>query len=150
MIYGRAHVEVKEEQIGGEDANVTYLTVQQGEGKTVGPYSTGFAVRKGDYVAVTVGQRMAFKPAEGGGSEIMLETAFTSCEVLSKQKNVPNSAWSGQSAVTIGGRTYTIPSDVLCYNKLTGQWMTLSQAHAYASSTTMYLHHGAVRAIEVG
>lgn len=51
--------------------------------------------------------------------------------------------------MTVGGRTYTVPSDVLCYNVRTQDWMTLSQAHAYAASSDLYVHNGAVRIIQV-
>ena len=68
---------------------------------------------------------------------------------LTALKDVPNSAWSGSGAVTVGGRTYTVPSDVLCYNVRTQDWMTLSQAHAYAASSDLYVHNGAVRIIQV-
>ena len=52
--------------------------------------------------------------------------------------------------MTVGGRTYTVPSDVLCYNRQTKDWVSLSAAHAYASESTLYIHNGVVRIIEVG
>ena len=147
VIYGRAVV--KNEQIQVEDQNgkapgedgyiPTYRTtstveVQYGAGKTTGPIKAGYAVRTGDYVAVTL--------AKDGKS-------FTSLTMLDKMQNVSNSAWSGKDAVTIGGRSYTVPSDVPCYNADTNTWVTLDQAHAYASTADIYVSGGVVRAIEV-
>ena len=53
------------------------------------------------------------------------------------------------SAVTVGGRTYRVSADVPCYNKDTGTWMTLSEAHAYASVSNLYVKDGTVRVVEV-
>ena len=71
-------------------------------------------------------------------------------ETLDKLSAVPNSAWSGQTAVTVGGRTYTVASDVPCYNSAAKSWMTLSQAHGYANTANLYVSGGVVRVIEVG
>ena len=74
----------------------------------------------------------------------------TRLETLDKLSAVPNSAWSGQTAVTVGGRTYTVASDVPCYNSVAKSWMTLSQAHGYANTANLYVSGGVVRVIEVG
>ena len=42
-----------------------------------------------------------------------------------------------------------LSADVPCYNKDTGTWMTLSEAHAYASVSNLYVKDGTVRVIEV-
>ena len=91
-------------------------------------------MRTGDYVAVTL--------SKDGKS-------ITSLVMLDKMQSVSNSAWSGKDAVTIGGRSYTVPSDVPCYNADTNTWVTLDQAHAYASTADIYVSGGVVRAIEV-
>ena len=39
--------------------------------------------------------------------------------------------------------------DVGCYNRTTKTWMTLDQAHAYASTADLYVRSGVVRIIEV-
>ena len=75
---------------------------------------------------------------------------ITSLETLTKLSNVPNSAWSGKTAVTVGGRTYTVPEDVACYNSAAKSWLTLSQAHGYADTANLYVSDGVVRVIEVG
>lgn len=75
---------------------------------------------------------------------------FASLQRLNKLEAVPNTAWSGQSAVTMDGRTYTIPSDVQCYNKGLHAWVTLEEAHAYANVLDMYESDGIIRIIEVG
>ena len=108
------------------------LEVQYGEGKSVGPYEMSYAVNTGNYVAATV---------KNGH--------FTAVYQLTELRNVSNSAWSGSTAVTVGGRTYRVSADVPCYNKDTGTWMTLSEAHAYASVSNLYVKDGTVRVIEV-
>ena len=66
-------------------------------------------------------------------------------------KEVPNTAWSGKSAITMDGRTYTIPATVSCYNRDLGKWVTLEEAHAYASQLDIYASDdGVVRIIETG
>jgi len=69
---------------------------------------------------------------------------------LNKFENVSNNAWSSTSSVTIGGRSYTVPSDVLCYNKTSEKWASLNEARAFATSSTLYTdQEGYVRAMEV-
>lgn len=108
------------------------IEVEYGNGKSVGPYESGYDAKNGAYVGVTT-----------NGSRI------TGLVELTRLKDVSNNAWSGQGAVTVGGRTYTVPSDVGCYNKTTKTWMTLSQAHAYAGTADLYVRNGVVRIIEV-
>ncbi|MDD3347234.1 S-layer homology domain-containing protein [Oscillibacter sp.] len=124
----------KEEGVNGRYTSRTKLEVDYGSGLSVGPFATGFTARNGDYVAVTLNK-------SGNG--------YASLVTLDKMQGVSNSAWSGQSAVTIGGRTYTVASDVPCYNKDAGTWISLDAAHAYASTANIYVSGGAVRVIEV-
>lgn len=100
----------------------------------VGPFNMKYNVQTGDYVAVTLNRN---------------STGFSSLTKLTELKNVANSAWSGRTAVTVGGRTYTVPADVLCYNRQTKSWVGLSEAHAYASQSSLYVRDGIVRVIEV-
>ena len=65
-------------------------------------------------------------------------------------RQVPNNAWSGRGAVTVNGRTYTVPTNVPCYNKETDAWVTLSEARAYSSDSTLYVYQGQVCFVEVG
>lgn len=74
---------------------------------------------------------------------------ITSLGTLTCLSDVPNSAWSGDGAVTVAGRTYSVPDSVVCYNHTTGSWMTLAAAHAYASKANLYARDGVVRVIEV-
>ena len=46
--------------------------------------------------------------------------------------------------------TYTVPTDVACYNRDSQSWITLDAARAYASQATLYVEDGTVRVIEVG
>lgn len=108
------------------------LEVQYGNGKSVGPYEAGYSVSTGNYVAATV---------KNG--------RFTAVYRLTELRNVSNSAWNGSTAVTVGGQTYRVSAGVLCYNKDTGKWLTLSEAHAYASVSDLYVKDGVVRVIEV-
>ena len=116
------------------------LQVVCGTRETVGPYGIGSGINTGDYVAVTVGTREF---------EDDTEKYFSSVTKLTELRSIPNSAWSGSSAVTVGGRTYRVSADVPCYNKDTGTWMTLSEAHAYASVSNLYVKDGTVRVVEV-
>ena len=74
---------------------------------------------------------------------------ITALVELTRLKDVSNSAWRGEGAVTVAGRTYTVSSDVVCYNKTTKTWMDLDAAHAYAKEADLYVHNGVVRVIEV-
>lgn len=133
IYYGRAVVKTTKDESG--KVTSTTLTVESGSGKSVGPFETGYAVRTGDYVAVTLNSS---------------KNGYASLEYLTKLSDVPNSAWSGQTSVTVGGRSYSVPSDVPCYDRAGKSWMSLSAAHAYASTSTLYVSDGIVRTIEVG
>ena len=58
-------------------------------------------------------------------------------------------AWTGKSAVSAGGVTYSVPENVLCYNRDNGRRMTLENAKAYAKRAALYVEDGIVRALEV-
>ena len=130
VYYGRA---VVRESYAPDGTTLLSKTLEvTGGSKSVGPYEMRYVVNTGEYVAVT---------AKDGH--------FTSLTRLTELRSVSNSAWSGSTAVTVGGRTYRVPTDVPCYNKDTGKWMTLSEAHAYASVSNLYVKDGTVRVIEV-
>lgn len=131
-LYGRAIVRTTTTGEGEDAKESRTLTVEYGSGKSVGPFETASDVRNGDYVGIRV-----------SGSRI---TALTD---LTRLRDVSNSAWSGQGAVTVAGRTYTVADNVACYNKTTKTWMDLSAAHAYAQEADLYVHNGVVRVIEV-
>ena len=113
------------------------LTILQGSGKSYGPIETGYEAYNGEPIGITV---------TGSGSNKHIAALVRLMEL----KNVSNNAWSGSGAVTVGGRTYTVAPDVLCYNNVTHDWMTLEQAHAYADTANLYVHNGVIRVIKVG
>lgn len=91
---------------------------------------------------------------EGGifvGATLAEDRTIYNVLSLNKFENVSNNAWSSASSVTIGGRSYTVPSDVLCYNKTSRKWFdSLDEARAFANSSTVYTDQsGYVRAVEV-
>ena len=105
-------------------------------GTVYGPYTSGYGVRSGDFVA--------FK--ENGG-----KTGFSQMLTLDKLGEVSASAWIGKTAVNYGGRTYTVPSDVLCWNRDGGSWLDggVEAALAYGGTMNLYVRDGVVRVIEV-
>lgn len=135
--YGRAIFEAKDDtpSSGIFDVKNNQITVEAGS-KKYGPYNTGYAVSPGSYVGISV---------TGRGSNVHIAALVA----LDERANVPNTAWSGQNAVTAGGITYSIPEDILCYNKDTRTWVTLAEAHAYSNTCNLYIHNGQVRIIEV-
>lgn len=144
FIYGLAQFEsgdtVTEDPTTGEEIvshGNNRLTILQGNGKPYGPLETGYEFYNGEPIGITV---------TGSGSNKHIAAVVR----LSELKNVSNNAWSGSGAVTVGGRTYTVSPDVICYNNVTHDWMTLEQAHAYASTSNLYVHNGVVRVIKVG
>ena len=103
--------------------------------KSYGPYSTGFNITDDTFIAITL-------TADG--------TRLSGYTALKQLSDVSNSAWIGQTAVTSGGKTYTISSSVLCYNRSAGSWITLTQAHGYAATCNLYVDsYNVVRVIEV-
>lgn len=105
-------------------------------GTTYGPYTSGYGVRSGDFVA--------FKVNSG-------KTGFSQMLTLDKLGEVSASAWIGKTAVNYGGRTYTVPSDVLCWNRDGGSWLDggVEAALAYGGTMNLYVRDGVVRVIEV-
>ena len=105
-------------------------------GTTYGPYTSGYGVRSGDFVA--------FKVNSG-------KTGFSQMLTLDKLSEVASTAWIGKTAVNYGGRTYTVPSDVLCWNRDGGSWLDggVEAALAYGGTMNLYVRDGVVRVIEV-
>ena len=132
-IYGRAVVKTATDDEG--DSTRT-IAVEYGNGQRVGPVTSRYAeIRSGQYVRASL---------NSSGSD------FDSLLVLKKLASVSNSAWTGRGAVTVGGRTYTVSDDVPCFNVATNRWVTLDEAHAFASRCDLYVDStGTVRVIEV-
>lgn len=136
IYYGRAVVEEHSEFNEFGETVVKTLEVQFGKDgalQSTGAYQTSYRVNNGDYVAATLrGDR------------------FVRVTVLEELRGVPNSAWNGPDSVTVKGKLYTVDEDVLCYNRSTGRWMSLSAGHAYAGECHLYVQDGIVRAVEIG
>ncbi|BAK99310.1 putative surface layer protein [Oscillibacter valericigenes Sjm18-20] len=148
--FGRLHYTMGEvTPVYDHDDNLTNtksgsdkLSVITGNGTQLGPFGIGYysvvddaEVHDGDYVGVILNKQ-----------ETMIETIL----VLNKYSSISNNAWSSASSVTIGGRSYTVPSDVLCYNKASSKWVTLDEARSFATSSTIYTDQsGYVRVVEV-
>ena len=81
---------------------------------------------------------------------VLRDGRYRSVSVLTQLKDVSSNAWTGKTAVTFGGRTYMVPSDVVCYNKDSRAWTTLEKALAYADELDLYVKGNTVRVIEVG
>ncbi len=105
-------------------------------GTVYGPYTSGYGVRSGDFVA--------FKENSG-------KTGFSQMLTLDKLGEVSASAWIGTTAVNYGGRTYTVLSNVLCWNRDGGSWLDggAEAALAYGGTMNLYVRDGVVRVIEV-
>lgn len=132
VIYGRATVTIKRNQ--AEQVNEYQLEVSNGT-KHIGPIGMTFDVNSGDYVVAS---------SNSSG------TAFTAVRKLNELPNVPNTAWSGRESVTVNGRSYSVPSDVACYNRDTGSWISLDAARAYAGKANLYESgDGVIRVLEV-
>lgn len=132
-LYGRAVV--TRESRGETDPVRDYIRVESA-GTTFGPCPLRHDVHTGDYVGIV---------------RALNGTAYASLEVLTPLRDVPNTAWTGDSVVTVNGRSYSIPSTVVCRNRDSGGWISLPAAHAYAAKCDMYADgDGIVRAIEVG
>lgn len=110
------------------------LGVEYGNGKRTKTFAMNYNVRTGDFVAFRINQ---------GG------TGFSLMEKLTELKNVSAKSWIGKTAVTFGGRTYEVPSDVLCYNMDSREWVTLDQALAYSDTADLHVKNGVVRVVEV-
>ena len=151
VIYGRVFIKMAEKEepkldgngniIKDSNGNVVYervlfetLGVEYGNNRRTDAYAMRYDVNGGDYVAATLNRN---------------KNGFSNLKKLDETKNVPNSAWTSENLVTIGGRTYKVPSDVLCYNRDMKMWVTLAEAHAYADQCNIYTDGGYVRCIEV-
>ena len=98
-----------------------------------------YGVKPGDYVTANLK-----KDRDGN-------TTITGVKKLTPLLNVSNSAWTGTSSVLVAGRSYTVPSSVLCYNKDNSTWITLEQAQKYTQIADLYAtsDDGVIRVIEV-
>ena len=135
--YGRVE-SVREDEQEGSFAGTTYTyTVRYAtisDGKSSVEKKTAYNVRSGDFVSYKIAN-----------------DTYTNVAVLDKLGEVSASAWIGTTAVNYGGRTYTVPSDVLCWNRDGGSWLDggAEAALAYGGTMNLYVRDGVVRVIEV-
>ena len=125
--YGRATV------TKGDEGETLTIQVENGS-RSVGPFASGYDVKDGAYVAARL-----TKSAD----------RFASLRTLERVQNVSFGAWVGKTAVTAGGRTYTVSEDVPCYNRDSQRWITLEQAKVYGGTLDLYVSDGVVRVVEV-
>lgn len=104
------------------------------DGQRVGPFRMEYDFQTGDYVAAKLNRN---------------GTGFASLVELTQLKGVSRSAWIGDEAVTVNGKTYTVPESVLCYNRDNQSWITLEEALAYSGSANLHVRNGVVRIVEV-
>lgn len=143
-LYGRVSVYTETTpEVKDESGNVTVpaetttkISVDV-NGTTYGPYTSGYGVRSGDFVA--------FKVNSG-------KTGFSQMLTLDKFSKVSTSAWVGTTAINYGGRTYNVPSGVLIWNRDGQSWFTggVDAAISYGGTMNLYVKDGIVRAIEIG
>ena len=109
------------------------IAIDSGDGKPVTKDSS-YSVRSGDFVSYKI-----------------VNDSYTNVAALDKLGDVSSSAWIGTTAVNYGGRTYTVPSDVLCWNRDGGSWLDggAEAALAYGGTMNLYVRDGVVRVIEV-
>ena len=109
------------------------IAIDSGDGKPVTKDSS-YSVRSGDFVSYKI-----------------VNDSYTNVAALDKLGEVSVSAWIGTTAVNYGGRTYTVPSDVLCWNRDGGSWLDggAEAALAYGGTMNLYVRDGVVRVIEV-
>lgn len=114
--------------------NQQVIGIDDGKGSV--KKDSGYSVRNGDFVSYYVSAS---------------EKTYTNVTVLDKLGEVSASAWIGTTAVNYGGRTYTVPSDVLCWNRDGGSWLDggAEAALAYGGTMNLYVRDGVVRVIEV-
>lgn len=112
------------------------ITIYCGSNSTIGPHQTGYTLSTGTFVAA--------KYNKNG------PPYFDYIQPLTKLSNVPASAWVGDTAVVVGGRTYSVPASVICWNRDIRDWFKdLETAKAYGGTMDLYVKDGVVRAIEV-
>ena len=143
-LYGRVSVYTETTpEVKDESGNVTVpaetttkISVDV-NGTTYGPYTSGYGVRSGDFVA--------FKVNSG-------KTGFSQMLTLDKFSKVSTSAWVGTTAINYGGRTYNVSSGVLIWNRDGQSWFTggVDAAISYGGTMNLYVKDGIVRAIEIG
>lgn len=134
LIYGRAIVRSQKTEDGeGGYTTITRISVEYGNGQATESYED-YGVSDGDFVAAKINSG---------------KNGFSVLRELTCLKNVSESSWVGKGAVNFGGKTYTVPENVLCYNADAKAWITLDAALAYADTMDLHVDDGIVRIISV-
>lgn len=70
---------------------------------------------------------------------------------LTRIRDVTNEQWLDQDTVLIQQTPYSVSEQVVCYNRVTGKWVTLSEARTFGETMTLHVDSFCVvRGIEVG
>lgn len=118
-----------------EDRECLGVEFGNGESGRTKAFPMRYNVNNRDYVAATLNQ---------GG------TGFSSMVKLTELAAVPASAWMGKTSVVVGGRNYTVPANVQCYNRDSKTWVSLDEALSYAPTANLYASDdGVIRIVEV-
>ena len=112
-----------------------FVEFGNGADDRVGPYDNYYVAGHGAFVVARLNR---------------LGTGFVAMNHLTCLNNVSGSAWIGKEAVTVSGQSYSVPTDVLCFNEDADVWLTLEEAKAYADTADLYVKDGIVRIIVVG
>ena len=125
----------KQRGVNGDYSTTTTVSVDCNESEKYS-HECYYSVRSGDFVA--------FKENSG-------KTGFSQMLTLDKLSDVASTAWIGKTAVNYGGRTYTVSSDALCWNRDGGSWLDggVEAALAYGGTMNLYVRDGVVRVLEV-
>ena len=129
-VYGIVRVEEKQ----GDDFTYREVTLYNGK-TTYGPFNYPNFHRSGQWAGLAI----------SSDGERILGTAK-----LTELKNVSSSAWRSPQLVYVGGVGYTVSDSVICYNRTTGAWITLSDALAFANTMDLIVDENhVVRGVEV-
>lgn len=128
--YGRYVFTPAQSTEDGEFLANAKIKIEYGKKKGETLYSAeaecGGGYRNGDFGG------LAFYKNQSGGVRL------AGTATLTKLDKVPNAAWNSTSSVTFKGATYVVSDEVVCYNKTTGEWLTLSEARAFANTADLY------------
>ena len=134
VIYGRVVWTVQTDE-SGEMEDCLGVEFGDGESGRTKAFPMRYNVSSGDYVAATLNRN---------------NSGFSSMVKLQELADVGESAWLTKNTVLVGGRTYTVPANVLCYNADSGTWITLDAALKYAPTADLYASDdNIIRVIEV-
>lgn len=126
FIYGRYDFTPAQYTEEGEFIANARIRMEYGNGEYSMEAECGGGYKNGDFGG------LAFYTNQSG------EGRVAGTAQLTKLAKVSNSAWNGSGSVTVKGTTYLVSDDVVCYNKTTGYWVSLSAARAFADTADLY------------